>query len=216
MAIPTLLHRDTVAFVMPGLVHRLGNLLFTLQGAAQFDDRPVDHAVVRKATARGGAVLVVARTLLGPAPEPPAPAGELLAVIADLVRLPLRDAGHAFVLQVADADTAGAGVELVDPAAFCPAVLTAIRLIGAAVPAGQTGNLAARLERVGHEVRVGVGYAGAVGELPFPLALDGLAGDWTAAMGQTPPGTTVSTTAGELRLAFALRGLRAGDATGQA
>ena len=77
-------HPETLAFVAPGFIHRLGNLMFTVQGHAQLltgsegSDREV--TAISTAAERGGRILRVLRTLLGATSEPPENATELFEV----------------------------------------------------------------------------------------------------------------------------------------
>ncbi|MCA8948819.1 MAG: hypothetical protein KDE27_04910 [Planctomycetes bacterium] len=156
---------ETVAFVAPGLVHRLGNAIFTVQGHAQLPDRPIPRDTVLAAANRGGRALAVARTLLGSTFEPPADPLELLEVLVDLTRIPFREAGHTLEL------TRGAAARTVDPGTFCPAIVEALRAFHEVLPRGQKGVLRIAVAADAGDLAVRIGYAAAAGELPFPLAI---------------------------------------------
>lgn len=194
----------TLAFVMPGFVHRIGNAIFTMQGLAQLPDRPVPHATVLAATDRATAALRVARALMGPSWEPPQPAGDLLEVIADLTRLQLRERGQTLTLALPEgAGASGPSTRHdVDAGSFCPAVVIAIRLLAEALPVGATGGVRVRLTAGGGVVQVALSFAPAAGELPFPLAWSELAGALAQALGGARPDLRIEATAG-LRLCFA-------------
>jgi len=164
-------HPETLAFVAPGLIHRFGNLIFTVQGQAQLltrsegSDREV--TAITNAAERGGRLLGVLRTLLGPTSGPPQDAVELLEHVVDLVRIPLREAGYALTQAVPESP----GFRGVDPGMFCPAVLEAVRLFAEALPEGQGGKISIELaDGARRSLLVRIGHTAEQGVLPFPLA----------------------------------------------
>lgn len=209
------LHADTLAFVTAGLVHRLGNLIFTIQGHAQLAGQELSRDTILAATERGGRTLAVVRTLLGPMVEPAADAAELLAILVDLVRIPVREAGHAIACELPEP----ARFRGVQPGAFCPAVLETIRLLAQALPAGQAGTIRAALrDDAAHGIRgrgrdlglvVRVDWRAAAGELPFPLPVEELRAelDRNLAGGSFRP--AVSTLDAGLELGFGASGSEA-------
>lgn len=169
---------ETLAFLAPGLLHQLGNVLFTIQGNAQVagftsTDGNRERAAIAAATDRGAEVLRVLRCLLGDPSAVPVPAGGLLAQLADLARVPLREAHQTLEWR----PDAAAEPVLVDPVDFCVVVLEAVRGIVALLPDGVSGAIVLGL-RGGkeHRAAVAVAFQPPSGALPFPLPLAELVG----------------------------------------
>ncbi|MBL8725267.1 MAG: hypothetical protein JNK49_14560 [Planctomycetes bacterium] len=158
-------------FVAPGFLHLLGNVLFTVQGhGLLLSDDPSGTAqaksAIGQATARGSAALLAMRVLLGEAGQPPQAAGELLATLAELLKVPLRERRLGF--RVLGEEGPAARI-LVDPQAFCNLVADAVRHLAEAHPDADAGvlQLALSVGAAGGVV-VHVDFAPAAGVLPFP------------------------------------------------
>ena len=163
---------DTLAFVLPGLVHQFGNVLQTIQGhvlpgATSFGEA---HRAVLQATARGASSLEILRCLLGGPALPAADPTALLGQIGELVRVPLRQAQQLLELRL----PSGARAH-VDSAAFVILVVETVRQLVGAVPRGVRGTITLELAGAptGPTV-VGAQFDGMAGDLPFPLPLAGL------------------------------------------
>lgn len=200
---------DTLAFIVPGLVHRLGNAVFTIQGHAQLlaGDGPAadQRSAILHAAERGGSTLVVLQSLLGHAAAAPQEAGSLLAVLVDILRVPLRDVGIAVECTAA----AGADAVAVDGGAFCPAVLEAVRRLVDLLPGGQAGTLELGLAvptQGGSVVRVG--FRADAGSLPFPVAFGDLARGLAALPLAGRAGLRWAARPGGVEIAFPAPGIR--------
>lgn len=167
---------DTLAFFAPGLLHQLGNVLFTIQGNAQVA-RPDgaeagrEQRAILGAVERGADALRILRCLLGDAAAPPALAGVLLGQVAELMRVPVREARHSLDLR----HSATKIPVLVDPSDFCIAVLEGIRVLVAIVPTGVHGIIVLDLCDLGaRHATVRLSFQPPSGALPFPLAVEEL------------------------------------------
>jgi hypothetical protein len=166
---------DALWFAAPGLAHQLGNALFTLLGRARLLPaageplRPDDRQAVLEGAERARSCLCVLRWLLDDDALDAAgsqPAAAVLAQVAEVLRVPLRDRGLTLELlpDVADCkDSVAAG-----PVARLLVAVCA-RLSALAVP-GPGGTL-----RIGLQ-QPGAGSADFVftmlptpGGLPFPV-----------------------------------------------
>lgn len=165
---------ESLAFLAPGLLHHLGNVLFTIQGNAQAFG-PVDGAVSRELAAvlaaveRGSHALRVLRGLLGDPAAPQVDARSLLEQLADLLRVPVREARQSFELR----QSARPLSVLVDPSEFCRTVVDLLHGLVAILPNGVHGTVVLDLfdQGEGH-VTVRVAFQPPAGSLPFPIAVD--------------------------------------------
>lgn len=167
---------ETLAFVLPGLVHQFGNVLQTIQGhmlggadaSPNLDPTRAEMPrAVLQATARGGRSLELLRCLLGSPALPAADPVAMLAQIGELVRVPMRQAQQLLDLRLpADARAH------VDSAAFAILVVETVHQLVAAVPKGVRGTITLELAGAptGPTV-VQAQFDGMAGELPFPLPL---------------------------------------------
>lgn len=161
---------ETLAFVLPGLVHEFGNVLQTIQGQMlSVADPNVGDAqrAVLQATARGRASLEILRWLLGDPASPAADPVTLLEQVGELVRVPMRQAQHLLELRLPSAGRAH-----VDSADFVILVVETLRQLVAAVPRGVRGTMTLELAGApaGPTV-VHAQFAAMAGNLPFPLPL---------------------------------------------
>ena len=162
---------ETLAFVLPGLVHHFGNVLQTIQGymltvaAGTLDEA---QRAVLQANARGAGGLEILRCLLGDPGTPAADPRALLEQIGELVRVPMRQAHQLLDLRA----PSGGPFARVDSADFVILVVETLRQLVAAVPKGVRGTVALELEcaAAGHAVLL-ARFAAMAGELPFPLPL---------------------------------------------
>ncbi|MCA8977056.1 MAG: hypothetical protein KDC98_20205 [Planctomycetes bacterium] len=179
-------------FAAPGIVHRLGNAMFTIQGQAQLLGSVGPEARERRsilnASERAGRTLALMRALLGHHHDQPEDASTLVAMVCEVLGIAVREGGHTISARLPD-DGEFRGV---DPGMFYPAVLEAIRLLVAALPVGQPGNIELQLgdgER--GQVVVRVRYAARRGSLPFPLATEAIDADLERALRPMPSRPTV-------------------------
>ena len=167
---------ETLAFVLPGLVHELGNVLQTIQGHVLTVENPGDaQRVVLQATARGGSNLELLRCLLGDPASRAADPVQLLGQIGELVRVPMRQASQLLELKRPSAGIPAGpsgGRAFVDSADFVILVVETLHQLVVAVPRGARGTITLELEDApaGATV-VQVRFTGTVGDLPFPLPL---------------------------------------------
>ncbi len=161
---------DDFAFLAPGLLHQFGNLFLTIHGNAlvlETDHVERAKAAIHGACERGGGALRLLRALLGESGGERADVRTLLRHLGELMRVPIREAGHGF-----ETDDAMPGVvpPVVDLGTFVPVAVRAVRELLAAVPTGVTGVLGAEL---GDGARLVVlRFRSASGTLPFPLPTD--------------------------------------------
>ncbi|MCC7062551.1 MAG: hypothetical protein IT456_07080 [Planctomycetes bacterium] len=165
---------ETLAFLAPGLLHQLGNILFTVQGNAQAwngaGDPSRERAAILHAAERGSHTLRVLRCLLGDPAALPAAANDLLQQLGELLRVPVREARHMLELRCS-ADESGAPAVAVDPPDFCTMIVEAVRSLLAVVPAGVHGTVVLDLcSQTSRKTTVRVLFQPPSGALPFPLA----------------------------------------------
>ena len=172
---------ETLAFVLPGLVHQFGNVLQTIQGhmlpGADASPGPnlapklaETQRAVLQATARGGSSLEILRCLLGGPALPAADPVAMLGQIGELVRVPMRQAQQLLELRL----PSGARAH-VDSAAFAILVVETVHQLVAAVPKGVRGTITLELAGAPTDPTVvQAQFDGMAGDLPFPLPLAGL------------------------------------------
>ena len=159
-----------MSFVAPGIVHRLGNAMFTIQGHAQLlvgvGPEGRERRSILAAVERSARTLALMRALLGHQAGAAENAIELLALLGDVLGVPVRESGHTLTTRLPE-DTDYRGV---DPGAFCPVVLEAVRVLIGVLPSGQVGRIElALVDGDGSEVVVQVRFTAKDGSLPFPL-----------------------------------------------
>lgn len=156
------------SLLAPGIVHQLGNVLFTIAGHAQLLSLqgPEREAILR-ATNRGSDAIRLMNCLLGEGAPMPAPIDAALQQIADLVRVGLREQGR-FLQWV----PGPARCELnVDLRTLTQLVLLGLQAYLAALPAVSVGTVT--VQRVGtmaSDLGVQLDFAPRDGQLPFPIA----------------------------------------------
>ena len=144
-------------------------MLLTIQGnmltAATGNLGEAQRAVL-EASARGGSSLEILRCLLGRPGASAADPGALLEQVAELVRVPMREAQQLLELRL----PAGGPFACVDSAAFVILVVEGLRHVVAAVPKGVRGTIVLELAAAaaGPTV-VRTQFVSSIGELPFPL-----------------------------------------------
>jgi hypothetical protein len=181
---------DAIAFLAPGLVHQFGNLLLTIQGQAlQFSGGDPGEVraqqAILNASERGGTTLRILRILLGEPGDVPAPAAQLLELLAELVRVPVREAGHRIELVGNSVATTVAANE------FFPVLTESTRQLLLAAPSGLSGRLRIELATAAGGVHADLEFCAEVGSLPFPLQLDACVATLGAAAAERRVGTTV-------------------------
>lgn len=164
-----------LAFLAPGFVHHLGNVLFAMQGHVLQADAaaagPALQAIAGQVD-RSASALRLFRHAIGDAGPEPAPVARTLLELAELARVGAREAGVR--LEVAAAEPVGRSVDLSN---FVPATLAAIRALLAAIPSGMPAVVHATWSEASGRLRLAV--APQAGSLPFPLDLPGAAAAWT-------------------------------------
>lgn len=158
---------DVIAFLVPGLVHQFGNLLFTIQGHAVTLD--VDTLVRAKSVLvntcdRGAAGLRILRLMLGEAMSWHLEARQAAATLGELLRIPVREAG-----QLLDVRPAVEDLGVIEVSSFVRFVVGAVHGLIDIVPAGATGNVRLGLTRESGAVCARVTFQPVAGSLPFPL-----------------------------------------------
>lgn len=173
---------ETISFFTSGLVHQFGNLLLTIQGNALTvggDAAGGERArdAILSASDRGAQVLRLLRHLLG---DPAMVAVDAHAVgeqLVELARVPVREAGQLVVWQAARPAHAPCPVDMGE---FVPLVAETLRCLVHEIPTGVQGTVSVAVAPAAHEVHVLLRFEPAAGSLPFPLALDRLAGNVAA------------------------------------
>lgn len=184
-------HANDVAFLTPGLVHEFGNLLLSIQGHALQWNASGAHGqpAILQSCERGARALRLFRHLLGENGAEPADAASTLAALADLLRVPVRERGHALEVQPA------AGACAVDLASFVPLLVGGVRALLTAVPDGHRGTVSLGLQQTAEGLVVAVRHRAAAGALPFRPAADDAARYLRALIGRRQWPFTVSTAA---------------------
>lgn len=163
-----------LAFLAPGFVHQLGNVLFAMQGHVLQADAaaagPALQAIAGQVD-RGTSALRLVRHVLGDAGPEPALAARTLGELAELLRVGAREAGVRFELTVAETSS-----RAVDLASFVPAVVAAVRSLLAGIPAGLPAVV--RAEWSDADARLRLAVAPQPGSLPFPLEFRAAVADW--------------------------------------
>ncbi len=163
-----------LAFLAPGFVHQLGNVLFAMQGQVLQADAaaagPALQAIAGQVD-RGAAALRLVRHVLGDAGPEPAPVARTLAELAELLRVGAREAGVRFEITVGEEAARAA-----DLATFVPAVVAAVRAQLAGIPAGLAAVV--RAEWSDADARLRLAVAPQPGSLPFPLDLRAAVAEW--------------------------------------
>jgi hypothetical protein len=168
---------DVIAFLVPGLVHQFGNLLFTIQGHAvtlDVDTLTRAKSVLASTCERGAAGLRILRVMLGESFSWHAEARNAAATLGELLRIPVREAGHVLDMRAATED-----LGTIEVSGFARFVVGAIHGLIEAMPAGAAGNLRVTLAResaalgssaiTAATISVAVAFQPAPGSLPFPL-----------------------------------------------
>jgi hypothetical protein len=166
---------ETLAFIAPGLLHHLGNVLFTVQGNAQVwngsGDPVRERTAILSAVERGAHTLRVLRCLLGDPAAAPVSATDLMGQLNELLRVPVREAHHALELRGSAFKVAKPAVVPVDPSDFCMVVVEAVRSLVGVVPTGVHGTVVLDLCGVSaRNTTIRVLFQTPPGALPFPLA----------------------------------------------
>lgn len=161
-----------LAFLAPGLVHQFGNLLLTIQGHSLHlapEAGAVSRAktVILNACDRGAGSLRILRHLLGGSAPEQAHSHDALALLVELLRIPVREAGHTLDDVTAD-DGDG---QLVSLDAFVPLTVALVRILVGGVPHGVRGEVRLALAP-GAALALVATFRPAAGSLPFPLATE--------------------------------------------
>jgi len=164
-----------VDFMLPGLLHGLGNAVFSIQGFAQLlgtqqGDGERERTAILEASDKARAALVVFHQISGEAPvdAPGVPAGQALRRLGEFLAVPLRDSGLR--LQIADPSSDEA--VSVDGTALSCAVVEVLRHAAGGVPSGFEGSVQLAVTTApGGGVTVVITIAASASRLPFPVDL---------------------------------------------
>lgn len=164
-----------LSFLRPGILHELGNALFTIRGHAEVgSSSEVAHQGVLRACQRAESALAILRDL-GAATGAQDPVGldELVRRLVSVARVPLRERG----VRLDQQPVTGAASNPVDGATAVLAMTAALVALVERLPVGFDGEL--RFEVAADHGRpvVSLVLAAAAGCLPFPLDLRAAAGD---------------------------------------
>lgn len=176
---------EALSAILPGIVHLLGNLLFTIQGNAHLAaDSPSGQAIARAAH-RGGEVVRLLGALLGDAVPQNLPADELLHLVTELARVALRERNCQLHNEPSD-DPPGPRVDLQRTAQG--ALLTLQQFvaglpdaIAGTVTIGRVAASGTATASAGQTLRLRIAFVPAEGMLPFPTAGAELVGNVMAA-----------------------------------
>lgn len=152
--------KDALWDVAPGVVHQLGNVLFTLQGRAQLQPPGNTRDQMLDAVRRAQEAAQVLRWAIGDGIEAPVAAGTAVARIVDAMRTAYRERGITLHCTHASGDAT------VDPIGLT-------RLLGAtcqALTAGMPGGtVAIQCREDQGTIWIGFAIQTAPGSLPFPI-----------------------------------------------
>ncbi|MCA8967101.1 MAG: hypothetical protein KDC48_19635, partial [Planctomycetes bacterium] len=155
-----------MALLAPGVVHQLGNVLFTIQGHAQLGmTGQGERDAVLRATRRGGDTVRLLRALLGDPIPQPIDVDALLQQVVDLARVAMRE--HGRLLEVLPPESPEAWT--CDLQRTAPVLLIGLHQFSQALPP-QAGTLT--MQRCGGRegLRIRFGHVSGAGQLPFPIA----------------------------------------------
>lgn len=156
-----------LALLAPGIVHQLGNALFTIQGHAQlFAGDTRERDAILRATQRGADAVRLMGCLLGESAPTPTSADWLLTQIVELVRIGLRERGRQVQLLAGE----GPCLVTVDLQGATQLLLLSLQQFLHALPEVSAGTVT--LQRHGTGVGglcVRIGFAPKEGQLPFPI-----------------------------------------------
>lgn len=168
---------DLLEFAAPGLLHGLGNNLFSIHGHAQMlrggdTDVAREKAAIVKASEKALNALAILRYLVGEGgPEPAPQAGVLLLRLFETLRVPLHEAG----LQVQFSHGSGDAPVSVEGQVLCQSVVTVLRALAIDVPPGLQRAVVVDLAAQGAGgAEVVFRVAMRPSFLPFPVDLDKL------------------------------------------
>src|SRR5262245_53121156 len=192
---------DTLWYLAPGIVHQLGNALFTLHGRARLlagaePGRIADDVrAMLDGVERANTGLNVLRWLCEEGRPAAVPIAQVAQAFVDVARVPLRDRG--LTLELAEVPREPAPVE---PGAICRLLTAGCRAVVANLPGQPGGRLALSCTAVGTEIRFSFGLQAA--GVPLPLdqghAADAIRADLAQAQARAEAGAD-----GEVLVLFA-------------
>lgn len=157
---------ELLAALLPGVVHQLGNLMFTIQGNANLTTVSPETEAIQRAATRGAAIVSLLRGLVGDGASQAQPADELLLLVGDLLRVALRERGCQLTVQKG----AKASALMVDVRKTTQTVLLCLHQILLHLPKGHMGTVSvARVSDASPTLRLRFGFEPAPGQLPFPV-----------------------------------------------
>lgn len=164
---------ELLAFLAPGLVHQFGNVLLSIQGQAHLldvDNVDRGRAAIRAAAERGAGGLDVLRHLTGEPASAPQPLATTLERFAELVRVPLREAGSSLELRAPGLPA----FVMVDPANVVLLLAETTRRLLGFLPSRSGGHIELDAALVDGAVLTTLRFVRANGTLPFPLPTEEL------------------------------------------
>lgn len=169
---------EAVGPLLPGIVHQLGNLLFTIQGNAHLHAGTPEGDAILRAAGRGAGVVSLLRGMLGDALPQPVSADDLLHLVVELARVSLRERG----CQLAVVEAEGEPSPTVDLQRASQLVLVCLQHFVHGLPTGTVGTITVgRVPVCSGAFRVRFGFVPAEGQLPFPVLHSDLVGGLAAA-----------------------------------
>ncbi len=164
-------NQETLAFLVPGLLHQFGNSFLSIQGAAFLiaeGSAQRSRDAVNAAVQRGAANLDLMRFLAGESASAAANGLAVLERLCEVLRVPLREANHAFAVRVAPS----AGTAMVDPSHLVVLTADAVVRLVRSLPPGVHGTVVIGADTPnGRGFGVSVHFEFAAGTLPFPIAV---------------------------------------------
>lgn len=180
-------------FLVPGIVHELGNALFKIQGHTQVASKQGQGAgralaeVLKSSHAAQGTIELL-RWLAGDAAAPAVmQGGVLLPRVCELLNVPLR--GHG--LGIRFRHSSHESPARIDSATTVHAVVELARWIAAALPGGFRGTLVVDLVAQMPHLTLRLSVESDPALLPFPIDLDGVLANAADVLATLPVRATV-------------------------
>ena len=173
--VPEQTSADLAQFVAPGLLHRLGNSLFSIQGHAQMlrgteAEIAREKGAIQKASEKALNALQIFRYLIAEPDAAPAPqAGILLHRLCDYLRIPMRERGLSIQFEHGSSETPVG----VNGTTLCQVVVGMLRHLVGALPCGFEGRVTIDLVSQGPDgLTLSLRVETSPSFLPFPVHLE--------------------------------------------
>lgn len=174
--------KDALWDVAPGVVHQLGNVLFTLQGRAQLLPAGNGRDQMLDAVRRAQEAAQVLRWAIGDGMDQPVAAGVAVPRILDAMRTGYRERGIALQCTHASGDAA------VDPILLTRLLASACQALTQGLPGG---SLSVQCREDQGTLWIGLEVLVAPGSLPFPIQAERLAAELAGVLGAVQGRLTV-------------------------